>query len=219
MRFSRGPAPNRVPSAVKLLLALVAALPLALAPPMARAIEEPKYVVVQALGDVEVREVAPLLVAEVVVPGPADEAGNQGFRVLAGYIFGKNQGERKIEMTAPVTLAPAPQRIAMTAPVTQGAVEGGFVVRFMMPSTFTRETLPVPLDARIAFRELPATRYVVIRYSGFWSERNYDEHLALLRERARAAGLVTSGEPVYARYDPPWTPWFLRRNEIWLTLA
>jgi hypothetical protein len=207
---------------VKLLLALVAALPLALATPMARAIEEPKYVVVQSLGDVEVREVAPLLVAEVVVPGPADEAGNQGFRVLAGYIFGKNQGERKIEMTAPVTQAPAPapapQRIAMTAPVTQGAVPGGFVVRFMMPSTFTRETLPVPLDERIAFRELPATRYVVIRYSGFWTQANYDEHLARLRERAQAAGLRVTGEPVYARYDPPWTLWFLRRNEIWLAL-
>jgi len=99
------------------LAAISAATVLGLLSPMASAIEEPKYSVVREYDGFEVREYAPYIVAEVVVPGPAEEAGNQGFRILAGYIFGGNKGERKIAMTAPVAQAPAPVRIEMTAPV------------------------------------------------------------------------------------------------------
>ncbi len=185
-----------------------------------RAVEEPRHTVVQQLDGAEVREYAPYVVAEVLVSGAtADTAGNQGFRVLAAYIFGQNKGDRRIAMTAPVTQAPAPQKIAMTAPVTQSAAEGGHVVQFVMPASFTLETLPEPLDARVKLRQVPATRYAVVQFSGFWSETNYQENLARLLRAVQVAGLRTTGEPIWSRYDPPWTPWFMRRNEIWLKLA
>lgn len=188
-----------------------------LLPGTAQAIEQPAYEVARVVDGIEVRDVAPYIVAEVQVEGVSREAaGNQGFRILAGYIFGQNKGERRIAMTAPVVQAPAPARIAMTAPVAQSAVEGGYRVQFMMPSAFTLDTLPEPLDPRVQLRAVPPTRLAVVRYAGLWSDRNYEDNLARLRQAVADAGLRVLGEPVYARYDPPWTPWFLRRNEIWL---
>jgi hypothetical protein len=182
----------------------------------ANAIEEPTYTVVRQYQAFEVRQYAPYLVAEVKVPGPSSEAGNQGFKILAAYIFGKNKGDRKIEMTAPVTQTPEPRKIAMTAPVTQAASETGFIIQFMMPKEFTLDTLPEPQDSRVNLRELPGGRFAVIRYSGSWSESNYAEHLAELRQAVRAEGIPTRGEPIYSRYNAPFVPWFMRRNEIWL---
>ena len=201
------------------LAAIAATLFLGLLSPMASAIEEPKYTVVRQYDGFEVREYAPYLVAEVVVPGPAEEAGNQGFRILAGYIFGKNQGERKISMTAPVAQTPAPVKIEMTAPVSQAAVKGGYVVQFTMPGEYTLETLPEPLDPQVKLREVSGGRFAVIRYSGTWSERNYQEHLEKLERGVEAAGLRTTGSPIYSRYNAPFVPWFMRRNEIWLKLV
>ena len=192
---------------------------LAAAAPLARAIEEPAYTLLQKLDGIEIRDYAPRIAAEVIVPGPADEAGNQGFRILAGYIFGKNRSRSSIAMTAPVTQASVPQKIAMTAPVTQAAAGGGYAVQFTMPAGYTLQTLPEPTDPRVHFKPVEGGRYAVIRYSGWWSQANYDEHLAALRAAVAAAALHTTGEPVYARYDPPWMPWFMRRNEIWLRLA
>ena len=200
-------------------LAATAAIVLGLSSPMANAIEEPAYTVVRQYDGFEVREYAPYLVAEVVVPGPAEDAGNQGFRILAGYIFGRNKGERKIAMTAPVAQAPAPARIEMTAPVTQAAADGGYVVQFTMPREYTLGTLPEPLDPQVKLREVPGGRFAVIRYSGTWSEGNYKEHLEKLARGVEAAGMRTTGSPIYSRYDAPYVPWFMRRNEIWLKLA
>ena len=184
-----------------------------------RAIEEPDYRVVRELADVEVRQYMPYTVAEVVVAGPATEAGNQAFRILAGYIFGKNKGERKFAMTAPVTQAAVPKKLEMTAPVTQTAVASGFLVQFVLPKDVTVANAPEPLDARVQIREVPPSLVAVIRYSGFWSESNYKEHLAKLQEALRAADLPWAGEPIYSRYNAPFTPCFLRRNEIWLHLS
>lgn len=203
---------------MRYLAAVAAAIVMGLSSPMASAIEEPKYNVVRQYDGFEVREYAPYLVAEVVVPGPAEEAGNQGFRILAGYIFGKNKGERKISMTAPVTQAPAPAKIEMTAPVTQAATNGGYVVQFTMPGEYTLETLPEPLDPQVKLKEVSGGRFAVIRYSGTWSERNYKEHLEKLERGVEAAGLSTTGSPIYSRYNAPFVPWFMRRNEIWLKL-
>ncbi len=204
---------------MKPLVAALAALTLITTPPMARATEEPSYEVVQRFDGFEVRQYAPYVVAEVIVPGPADEAGNQGFRILAGYIFGNNKGERKIAMTAPVTQAAVPQKIAMTAPVTQARTDDGYVVQFMMPSMFTLETLPEPIDPQVRLKAVPGDRFAVIRYSGTWSQANYQAHLDQLQQAVAAAGLRTTGSPIYSRYDAPWVPWFLRRNEIWLRLG
>ncbi|MBK9704975.1 MAG: heme-binding protein [Betaproteobacteria bacterium] len=200
----------------RLPLTVVVALRLASIASVATATEEPAYTVIQQHEGIEVRSYAPYLVAEVVVPGPADAAGNQGFRILAAYIFGKNRGERRIEMTAPVTQAPEPRTIAMTAPVTQVATETGYVIQFKMPAEFTLATLPEPLDPQVRLKEVPGGRFAVIRYSGAWSEGNYSEHLAELRQGVEAAGIRTRGEPIYSRYDAPFVPWFMRRNEIWL---
>ena len=186
---------------------------------MASAIEEPQYAVVRQYDGFEIREYAPYLVAEVLVPGPAEEAGNQGFRILAGYIFGKNQGERKISMTAPVAQTPAPARIEMTAPVSQAAADDGYLVQFTMPREYTLETLPEPLDPQVKLRSVSGGRFAVIRYSGSWSESNYTEHVEKLERGVEAAGLRTTGAPIYSRYNAPFVPWFMRRNEIWLKLV
>lgn len=182
------------------------------------AIEEPRYEVVQQLDGAEVRQYAPYVVAQVLVGGTADQAGNEAFPILAGYIFGKNKGARKFEMTAPVTQAAAPVTLEMTAPVTQAPAPGGYVVQFVLPRGVTLATAPEPLDPRVQLREVPAGRVAVIRYSGFWSQANYDEHLGKLQAALRAAQLPWTGEPTLSRYNPPFTPWFLRRNEIWLGL-
>jgi hypothetical protein len=198
---------------------LTSALLLAAFAPVAQAIEEPSYEVVRQIDpQVEVRRYAPFVVAEVVLDARAADAGNQAFPILAGYIFGKNKGERKLQMTAPVTQAAEPMKMAMTAPVTQSAAPTGMRVQFVLPREVTLATAPEPLDPRVQLREEPAVTRATIRYSGTWSQANYDEHLAKLRATLAAAGVATEGEPVLARYNGPMTPWFMRRNEIWLTV-
>lgn len=184
------------------------------------ATEEPEFKIIRELDkDIEVREYTAYVVAEVVVPGPASEAGNRAFPILAGYIFGKNKGERKFAMTAPVTQSAVPVKLEMTAPVTQTAVADGFLVQFVLPKEVTLSTAPEPLDTRIQLRVVPPSRVAVIRYSGFWSESNYNSHLSRLQAALRAADMVPTEPAVYSRYNPPFTPWFMRRNEIWLRLA
>lgn len=189
---------------------------LLLASEAALATEEPRYTVVRTEEAFEVRHYEPYLVAETLVAGSAGEAGNRGFRVLAGYIFGKNKGAREIAMTAPVLQTPT--EIAMTAPVTQRPAAGGYIVQFAMPREWTLDTLPEPTDPAVSLRAVPARTVAVRRYSGTWSQERYAEHLAKLQEALTRTGLQWRGEPVWARYDPPWKPWFLRRNEIWLEL-
>jgi hypothetical protein len=197
---------------------LITALLLAATVMSSHAIEEPDFEVIQRLDAVEIRQYAPYVVAEVTVTGPADQAGNRAFPMLAGYIFGKNKGDRKMAMTAPVTQTPTPVKMAMTAPVTQAPTAEGYLVQFVLPKGVTLETAPEPLDARVKVREVPAAKVAAIKFSGFWSEDNYQRHLGQLTSGLTAAGLRWKGEPVYSRYDAPWTPWFMRRNEIWLAL-
>src|SRR5512140_499496 len=128
------------------------------------ATEEPEYQVVREVAGVAVRQYAAYAVAEVVVPGPAEVAGSQAFPILSGYIFGKNKGERKFAMTAPVTQAAVPVKLEMTAPVTQTAAPGGFLVQFVLPKGVTVTGAPEPLDARIRLREVPPSLLAVIRY-------------------------------------------------------
>lgn len=180
------------------------------------AIDEPRYTLLRTVDTVEVRRYESYLVAETVVSATAKEAGSQGFRILAGYIFGQNKGSRKIEMTAPV--AQTPTRIAMTAPVAQSASSGGYLIQFAMPKEWTLETLPEPTDSRVTLRAIPARTVAVIRYSGTWSQSRYEENLKKLQDGLEQGGLHWHGDPMWARYDPPWKPWFLRRNEIWLEL-
>ena len=200
---------------LKRLWLLIAA---AILPIQGHAVEEPDFEILRKINDVEIRHYAPYVVAEVVLEASAEDAGSQAFPILAGYIFGKNKGQKKFAMTAPVTQAAVPMRMEVTAPVTQAAVAGGMRVQFVLPKGVTLETAPEPLDTRVQLRNVAASSWAVIRYSGTWSQANYQEHLVLLKTTLGTAGVATLAEPVLARYNGPMTPWFLRRNEVWLAL-
>jgi hypothetical protein len=193
-------------------------LALATLPVFSHAIEEPAYEVIRSFGNVELRQYAAYVVAEVVLDTSAEEAGGQAFPILAGYIFGKNKGAKTFAMTAPVTQTAEPMRLDMTAPVTQAAVAGGMRVQFVLPKELTLATAPEPIDSRVQLRVVPAGTWAVIRYSGTWSQSNFSEHLLELKAALETAGVLTQGEPVLARYNAPFTPWFMRRNEIWLSV-
>jgi hypothetical protein len=207
--------------AVLFSLAAVAA---ALAPSViAMASEEPTFTVEQKDGDFEIRRYAPLLAAEVTVTGERSAAINAGFRLLADYIFGNNTARAKIDMTTPVTQQASQkssQKIAMTTPVTQQAsgAADSWKVRFMMPETFTADTLPVPNDNRVTIVAEPEKRYAVIRFSGWSSDSNLSEHRALLEQWVTERGLKAAAPPIAAFYNPPWSLPFLRRNEYLIPL-
>jgi hypothetical protein len=182
-------------------------------------VREPTYVSELREGAFELRRYPPRVVAETRVSGGFGAAGNAGFRRLARYIFGGNRGRRKLAMTAPVGERAAGRTLAMTAPVGERAEGGGWVVSFTMPAGETLESLPVPEDAAVVLRELPETRVAVHRSRGRWTDAKFAAQAAALRAWTSARGLAVAGEPEVNRYDPPWTLWFLRRNEVWLALA
>jgi hypothetical protein len=198
--------------------ALVAAI---LVATPALAIEEPGYEVVSKTNDYELRRYAPMLVAEVAVDGDFPSAGDRAFKILAGYIFGKNTASEKMNMTAPV-LSSEPEesgvRMEMTSPVLSteaGAKsEGAYVYAFVMESEYTKETLPRPNDSRIEIREVPARLVAAHRYSGRWTESNYRKHEGLMARALERDGLRPAGTFTLARYDAPFIPWFMRRNEV-----
>lgn len=184
----------------------------------AMGVEEAKYTVVERQGDIEIRDYAPCVLAEVVVAAGLEEAGDQAFSKLFRYISGDNQARGKIAMTAPVAQE-AREKIAMTAPVGQERTPTGYAVSFMMPAGYTLETLPVPADPAVNLRQVPARRMAAIRYSGGWSEAGFRKHKQELEGWMRAKGLEAAGEVVWARYNPPFMPWFLRRNEVLIPLG
>jgi len=176
------------------------------------AVEETKYSVVKSYPDFEVRDYPAYLVAETTVDADFENAGSQAFQRLFDYISGQNVGGQPIEMTAPVVQKG--QKIAMTAPVIQSGGAKQFAVQFVMPSKWTLSTLPAPKDKSVILKQVPASRMAVIRYSGFWSQSRYESQLAVLQKGMEREHLKVSGPPAWARYDPPFMPWFLRRNEI-----
>jgi hypothetical protein len=182
------------------------------------ATQEPKFTLIQKDGDFELRDYPPLVVAQVKVTGTQGEASRSGFRKLAGYIFGGNDGGARIAMTTPVTKARssarAGQKIAMTAPVGMTGAAGEWIVRFTMPAGRTIADLPQPTDPDVTLHALPVTRYAVIRFSGLAGEAKVAVKSQTLLARAAATDLSVIGPVALARYNPPWTPWFLRRNEV-----
>ena len=184
----------------------------------AMAIEEPGFKVLEKDGTFELREYAPYLVAQTRVEADFEDAGGVAFQRLFRYISGNNAAQQKIAMTAPVTQSRS-EKIAMTVPVSQVADGHAFLVAFTLPSTYTLATAPKPLDASIQIREVPAQLIACWRYSGRWTAANYRENETLLRERIKTRGLAVRGDPVLARYNPPFTPWFLRRNEVLIPVA
>ena len=177
-------------------------------------IEKAKYEVIDKEGKCELRQYKPQIVAETIVEADFDEAGNRAFRTLFNYISGGNRKRESIAMTAPVNQKTRSEKIAMTAPVNQQKSEGKYSISFLMPSKYTMETLPEPLDSNVKLREIPARKIAAIRYSGSWSRERYEAKKALLEEFVREKGLRITGEDIFARYDPPFQIWFLRRNEV-----
>ena len=178
------------------------------------AIEKTKYQVVESDENFELRQYAPHIVAETFVAGDFEEVGNMGFRRLYDYINGKNIKNQNIAMTAPVTQEAESEKIAMTAPVTQEKSQGQWRITFLMPAEYTLETLPRPLDGLVQLKEEPGYLMAAIRYSGTWSQKRFEKNKALLQAAIDRRGLKPLGQPVWARYDPPFMPWFLRRNEV-----
>ncbi|HQY63346.1 MAG TPA: heme-binding protein [Polyangiaceae bacterium] len=203
------------------LRGLVVAASAALVAACGGGVKEPAYAVAKSTESFELRTYPQRVVAETRVEGDFGEAGDEGFRRLAGYIFGKNRSGTKLAMTAPVGMSGAAdgKKIPMTAPVAQrasGPSRAEWVVSFTMPEGETLASLPVPLDARVTLRELPPARVAVVRFSGRWTSENMGEHEAALRAWARSERLPVVGDAEVNRYDPPFVPWFARRNEIWL---
>ena len=194
--------------------ALLLACGVVLAAGEAMAIEKLAYRVLEEDGALELRRIEAHVVAETFVEGEFDDVGSEGFRRLVKYIGGANDGGAKIAMTAPVEQEPRPEKIAMTAPVGQEKTGDRYRITFVMPAKYTLETLPAPADERIRLRAEPERTVAAIRYSGFWSRSRYDDHERKLRAWLAERELEAVGEPVWARYDPPFMPWFLRRNEI-----
>ena len=188
------------------------------------ATEEPKYVLLEKSEPFELRAYAPLIVAEVKVDGDLDAASNQGFRLIAAYIFGKNQVSEKIAMTAPVGIESSDQnksaKIAMTAPVgieSSKSSEGAgnqWTVSFVMPAEYTLASLPKPLNPQVKIREVPAEKKAVITFSGFYSEDTVLEKTKALEDWIKSKNMQAIGSPQFARYNPPWTLPFMRRNEV-----
>jgi len=185
----------------------------------AMAVEEPAFQTVLKDGAFEVRDYPALAVAEVTVTGEQKEAARKGFSLLAAYIFGGNRSRQSVPMTAPVAQERTSEKIAMTAPVTQTQTAGEWVVRFTMPSTYSLETLPEPNDARVRLSVTPPTRFAVVRFSGLARPDDVAAKTAELYDWMKNRNLRDAGPSSLAQYNPPWTPWFMRRNEVMIAIG
>jgi hypothetical protein len=185
---------------------------------MASNVETPSYAVSSKSGNLEVREYGPTIVAEATVAGERDKAMQRGFRIIADYIFGNNLSSTKVAMTAPVMQQPS-EKIAMTAPVIQKASGKSWNVRFVMPSEYTMETLPKPVNPKVALIEVPAMRFAAIRFSGFAGQDSLDKNESQLRAFMAERGLTATSAPQYAFYNAPWTLPFMRRNEVMIEVG
>jgi hypothetical protein len=194
-------------------IAGVALIAAALWGPIVSNVEQQKYQVVESSGNIEIRDYAPMIVAEVVMPGERRDAIGKGFRIIADYIFGNNTAAQKVPMTAPVTQQNS-EKIAMTAPVTQQGDGNTWKVRFIMPSGYRMETLPKPNNPAVRLKGIAAKRYAVSRFSGVAGEDSLKLRTKELNEWFRTKNLTPVSGPVYAFYNPPWTLPFLRRNEV-----
>ncbi len=182
------------------------------------ATEEPKFTVLEKSGAFELRDYNSKIVAETLVSGSFDKSSNAGFKLIADYIFGNNTSRsgvsQEISMTTPVAMEPKSEKVSMTAPVSMEQTDGQWLVHFVMPSKYTLETLPKPNNPAVTLREVPASRYAVMVFSGLVDEDKIATKTTELMAWLDNKGITAIGKPELARYNPPWTLPFLRRNEI-----
>ncbi|MFP5312162.1 MAG: SOUL family heme-binding protein [Actinomycetes bacterium] len=184
--------------------------------------EQQPYELVRRYPHFELRRYPDYVVAEVTVMADFDRAGNAAFRHLFNYISGSNTARQKLAMTAPVLqeTGPGPQKLAMTTPVLQsGPLPGSrkpaeFSVAFVLPAGVTAETAPVPTDPQVRVRAVPGSLAAVLGFSGSGSASAFEKRSSGLQAALKLAGLTPVGPPRFARFDPPFKPWFLRHNEV-----
>ncbi|MET3768353.1 hypothetical protein ABIB15_001033 [Marisediminicola sp. UYEF4] len=182
--------------------------------------EQQPYLVLRTEPGFELRRYPAHMVAEVTVSAGFDDAGNRAFRYLFGYITGENRSRRKLAMTSPVVQQSAPEAMEMTAPVVQRTADAGsYTVAFVLPAMITAETAPEPVRPEVRVRLVPQSLSAATQYSGRWTQASYQQHCADLLADVSAAGMTPLGEPRFARFDPPYKPWFLRRNEVLIDVA
>lgn len=173
------------------------------------------YTVIRTEPGFELRRYPAHMVAEVTVSAGFEDAGNRAFRYLFGYITGENRSQSKLAMTSPVVQKSASEEMEMTAPVVQRTADAGsYVIAFVLPETITVETAPAPVRPEVRVRLVPESVSAAAQYSGRWTQASYQKHCATLMAEVSGAGMTPVGEPRFARFDPPYTPWFLRRNEV-----
>jgi hypothetical protein len=156
------------------------------------------------------------LAAEATVEAADAEAGrNEAFKILFDYISGANQGQSKVAMTTPVEVGTEAEKIAMTVPVETGASDNGrYTMRFFLPGSYTKATAPEPTDARVQIVEVPAASVAILRFSGLREEERVDKRKAQLMKALDGSDWNVTCTPTALFYDPPWTIFFLRRNEV-----
>lgn len=184
------------------------------------AIEQPNYRVIENSGAFELRVYDPMIIAQVEVSGSLKQASGKGFRLIADYIFGNNSSRgnidesEKISMTAPVTMQAKSEKISMTAPVTMEQSGNQWKMHFVMPGKYTLATLPKPNNPAVKIRQLDGAKYAVIRFSGLAGESKIENKTAELQQWMKNKNIQAKGKPEVARYNPPWTLPFMRRNEV-----
>jgi len=182
--------------------------------------EQQQYIVLDRQGSVELRRYGACTVADVVVRGSQEQAGNAAFRPLIRYISGHNETRHKLAMTAPVVQEQAGERLAMTAPVMQqSAGPDSWTVSFVLPGGRALEAYPIPSDPQVTLRHVPEHTAAALRWSGRWTQANVARRTQELRQAITSAGWVAQGSPRWARFDPPWKPPFARRNEIVISVS
>jgi hypothetical protein len=181
-------------------------------------VEEPKFAVAEQSTGFELRDYPALIAAEVSVTGAREPAINEGFRMLADYIFGNNIAAENVAMTAPVTQQVS-ESVAMTAPVTQQGAGNAWTVQFIMPSKYTMETLPKPKNPAVILKATTPERLAVIRFSGVADEALLAEKTGELTKLLEGRKLSAIGPVRYAFYNPPWVLGMFRRNEVMVPVA
>ena len=184
-------------------------------------VEGPSYKVILKQDNKEIRQYAEYVVAKTTVRGKFKDAQGEGFRILAGYIFGKNESRQKMTMTAPVVQRPESEKISMTAPVVMSPNQDStWTMTFSMPSAYTLETLPVPTDKRIQIEKVQGKTVAALTFSGLWNEsKNTEKGTELTEWLKNFQEYAPSSPPMFAGYNPPWTLPFFRRNEILIDLT
>ena len=208
---------------MKVAAVLLSVITLLFSADKAMATEEAKYTLIEKDGAFEVRTYDSKIIAEVMVEGEMSDATSAGFRLLADYIFGNNAAasgrSEKISMTAPVTVENRSEKIAMTAPVAIQSEQKGWRVWFVMPRHFTLATLPKPNNPLVVIKTISSKHYAVLRFSGLVDDEKKQAKEKELRAWLTAKHMTSTGPAELARYNPPWTLPFLRRNEVLLEIT